>query len=169
MRIVRSGRGRDRVVHVEAAGATLGEVPLFAGGTYPATAVAAEPTRCLIVDRRALARAMAANPDLACLLLGRLAERVRLVVDRFARHATDPVVARLAAYVLARASRSGGPFTLGGTQQAVAEELGTAREVIVRLLRELTVAGALERRTRSRFVVRDARILQEFADGRPVR
>jgi CRP/FNR family transcriptional regulator, dissimilatory nitrate respiration regulator len=100
-------RGRTRVVHVEGPGATLGEVPLVAGGTYPATALATELTQCLVLDRRALTAAMAAHPELAWLLLARLAERVRHVVDRLASQAADPVIARLARYLCTRRTRAG--------------------------------------------------------------
>jgi CRP-like cAMP-binding protein len=165
VRVVRLLRGRTQVVHVEGPGATLGEIPLFAGGTYPATAIAAEPTRCLVLERRALAAAMAAHPELAWLLLGRMAERLRHVLDRLASQTAEPVIARLARYLHGRAERAGGPFTLGGTQQAVAEEIGTAREVVVRLLRELIEAGALERRGPSRYALRDAGLLAQIASG----
>src|SRR3954453_14745730 len=47
VRVVRGAGGRPHVIHEETAGGTLGEVPMFEGSTYPATAVAAEPTRCL--------------------------------------------------------------------------------------------------------------------------
>src|SRR5215207_4951606 len=55
VRVLRGRGARRHVVHTEGPGGTLGEVPLFAGGTYPATAEAAEPTRCLVLSRDALA------------------------------------------------------------------------------------------------------------------
>jgi CRP/FNR family transcriptional regulator, dissimilatory nitrate respiration regulator len=165
VRVVRMPRGRAWVIHAEGPGATLGEVPLFAGGTYPATAIATEPTECLVLERRGLAAAMAAHPELAWVLLGRLAERLRHVVDRLGSQAADPVIARLAQYLLARAERAQGSFTLGGTQQAVAEDLGTAREVVVRLLRDLIAGGAIERAGPSRYSVRDRQLLAALADG----
>lgn len=163
VRVVRSPRGRTRVVHVEGPGATLGEVPLFAGGTYPATAVAAEPTRCLVIDRSSLVAAMASHPPLAWLLLARLAGRLRHVMDRLETQTTDPVIVRLARHLLARHARAAGPFTLGTTQQALAEDLGTAREVVVRLLRGLRSAGLLERIGPSRYRVPDPAALEAVA------
>src|SRR5256885_14972662 len=49
VRVVRKAGDRAQVVHVEKAGGTLGEVPVFSGGGYPATAFAAEPTVCALV------------------------------------------------------------------------------------------------------------------------
>jgi CRP-like cAMP-binding protein len=163
VRVVRSRGKRAQLVHVEGPGATLGEVPLFAGGTYPATAVAVEPTTCLVLDRQSLTYVMRAQPALAWALLERLASRLRVVLDKLGEQGADPVVARLARYVLARQADAEGGFTLGATQEAVAEELGTAREVIVRLMTDLLRAGVLERRGRARYAVRDANTLHALA------
>src|SRR5688572_19325864 len=129
VRVVRQAAGRTQVVHVETTGGTLGEVPLFAGGGYPATAIAAEPTTCVVIARESLAAALRSSPDAAFVLLERLAKRVRELVDRLDRLALHPVSARLAEYLIARADGRGKPvITLGMTQQALAEELGTVRD-----------------------------------------
>jgi CRP-like cAMP-binding protein len=71
VRVVREVGGRAQVVHVETIGGTLGEVPLFAGGGYPATAVAAEPTCCAVIARESLVAAVRSSPDAAFVLLER--------------------------------------------------------------------------------------------------
>ena len=160
------GGGRGRVVHVEGPGGTLGEGPLFDGGGYPATAVAAAPTRCLVFGRDALAAAIAAEPALAWALLRRLAARVRELVDRLDHLTAQRTTARLATHLLRHAAAArGAPFTLGGTQADVAEELGTVREVVVRGLRALRGAGAIRPAGRGRYAVADERELRRWAAG----
>ena len=44
--------GREQVIHVERAGATIAEVPVFDDGTYPSTAAAEEDTTVLFIDKR---------------------------------------------------------------------------------------------------------------------
>jgi CRP-like cAMP-binding protein len=145
VRVVRQAAGRTQVVHVETTGGTLGEVPLFAGGGYPATAIAAEPTVCAVVARESLAAAVRSSPDAAFVLLERLAKRVRELVDRLDRLSLRSVSARLAEYLVARADGRGkAVVTLGMTQQALAEELGTVREVIVRELHALRTRGLIK-------------------------
>lgn len=163
VRVVSYAGGRRHVVHEEGRGATLGEVPLFDGGAYPATAEAAEPTQCLVLDKAALQRLMAVQPELAWLLLARLAGRVRHLVARLARQTSDPVRARLAAYLLGRPVSAAGTITLGGTQEAVAEELGTVREVVVRHLRTFLADGWLRRDGRREYRVADAQALAAVA------
>jgi CRP-like cAMP-binding protein len=144
VRVVRTVQGRQHVVHVEQAGGTLGDVALFEGTTYPATAIADRRTVCLAVTRDGLLAAIRQDPELALSLLGRLAARVRHVIGRLDGLAARSVSARLAGYLLERRARAGTDvFTLGGSQTMVAEELGTVREVLGRNLRALRDRGLI--------------------------
>ncbi|MGE0352497.1 MAG: Crp/Fnr family transcriptional regulator [Gemmatimonadales bacterium] len=164
VRVVRGADGRQHVVHVEGPGGTLGEVPLLDGGGYPATAIATRPTRCQIFSREALEAAIRVDPGTAFVLLQALSARVRLLVDRLDRLATRSVGSRLARLLLRRhADAQGGSFTLGTTQHAVAEELGTVREVVVRALRALRQAGVVSSAGRGRLRVSDLESLREIA------
>jgi CRP-like cAMP-binding protein len=166
VRVVKHATGRRHVLHEEGPGGTLGEVPLFEGGGYPATAIAAEPTTCVVIGRAALGAAMRADPEVAWRFLARLAGRVRTLVERVDGLAARSVPQRLAALLVARhegAAGAGTVVTLGGTQQEVAEELGTVREVVVRAVRALCEAGAIEPAGRGRYRVRDAARLKELA------
>lgn len=166
VRVVRAPTGRQHVVHTETAGGTLGEVPLFAGGAYPATAIAAEPTLCVALSMDALHAGMAADPSLALRLLRRMAERIRHLVGRLDSASAYPVPRRLAGLILARqAAADGGDFTLGASQAEVAEELGTVREVIVRALRRMRQAGMIRATGRGRFTVTDPAGLRRLVDG----
>jgi len=166
VRVVRQAGGRAQVVHVEGAGGTLGEVPLFAGGGYPATAVAAERTTCAVIAREALAAAVRSSPDAAFVLLERLARRVRELVERLDRSSLRPVSARLAAFLVARAdSRGRAVISLGMTQQLLAEELGTVREVVVRELRALRTLGIVRSLGGGRYELMDRAALQARCAG----
>jgi CRP-like cAMP-binding protein len=166
VRAVRERDGRQRVVHVEGPGGTLGEVPLFSGGRYPATVVAVEASVCIVFTREALEAAIAADTTLAFALLERMAERVRTVVDRFDQATGSTVSARVAALLLERnVSSAGGPFTLGPSQAAVAEDLGTVREVLVRTLRQFREAGLIRALGGGRYAVVDEERLRHQLDA----
>ena len=163
VRVVREGGTRQHVVHTEGPGGTLGEVPLFAGGTAPATAIAVVATRCLLLPRRAIEAAIAAEPTVAWMLLARLALRVRGLVERLDRLALDSVTARLAALLLAGIETGNDEaFPRGMTQTALAEELGTVREVVVRAVRALCERGVIERVGRGRLRVVDVQRLRSM-------
>ncbi|HMA24907.1 MAG TPA: Crp/Fnr family transcriptional regulator [Gemmatimonadaceae bacterium] len=144
VRVVRGSGSRQHVVHTEGKGGTLGEVPLFAGGTHPATGIAAEPTRCALFSRAALEAAIGEAPAIAFIIARRLALRVRQLVDRLDERSARSVQARLIEFLLSRPTNGWASITLGMTQQALAEELGTVREVVSREIRVLTRRGWIE-------------------------
>jgi CRP/FNR family transcriptional regulator len=163
VRVVRGAGTRQHVVHTETAGGTLGEVPLFAGGTHPATGIAAEPTICALFTRAKLEAAIAANSGVAFLLLRRLADRTRALVDRLDDRSARSVQARLAEFLLNRRAATGNVIiSVGLTQQQLAEELGTVREVVSRELRILGRAGLVATKGGGRYELRDLRRLQQL-------
>lgn len=156
VRVVRRGRSRQHVVHTERAGGTLGEVPLFAGGAHPATGIASEPTTCGLFPRADLERVIATQPSIAIVLLARLARRVAALVERLDERSARSVQARLAEFLLARpATARGNTISIGMTQQELAEELGTVREVVSRELLALAAAGFVASRGGGRWVILD--------------
>jgi CRP-like cAMP-binding protein len=165
VRVVRGRGDRQHLIHQEAAGGALGEVPVFGGGTYPATAIAAEPTRCLLLLSEALRSAAEAHPVIALTFLRRLGERTRHLVDRVDRLAAQSVKGRLARLLLEQqqAAGAGVAFVLEKTGVEVAEDLGTVREVVVRALRQLRESGAIESVGRGRYRVRDLATLAAMA------
>jgi CRP/FNR family transcriptional regulator len=164
VRVVRIVEGRQHVVHTEGPGGTLGEVALFDGSAYPATAVASCRSLCAVFSRETLRRAVERDASLAFALLGRLAARLRLVIDRLDDANARTVHQRLARYLLGRFNEAGrSTLALGGTQTEVAEELGTVREVLVRGLRELRDARVIAPAGRGRFRVLDAARLRRLA------
>jgi CRP-like cAMP-binding protein len=71
-------------------------VPLFATSPTPVTAIALETTRCLIITRHALESAIAIDQQVVWILLRRMADRVRLLVDRLDHMALQTAGARFA-------------------------------------------------------------------------
>lgn len=166
VRLLRESNGRTLLIHEEERGGCLGEVPLFEGTTYPATAIAAEPTRCLVLRREAILEMVRTEPELAFVVLARLAARVRHLVQRLERNTSHSTLGRLAEHLLARSEACRGrAFTLGSSQQRVAEELGTVRELVVRGLRALRDRGAIVALGGGRYSVADEGLLRRIASG----
>lgn len=162
VRIVNERNGRRHLVHEEGPGATLGEIPLLLGGGYPASAIAATATRCLLLSKDALLATLTTSPDFAWFLLMQLAQRVRGLVSRLEQASATPVRQALAALILERSGGSGA-VTFGATQQELAETLGTVREVVARQLTALRRAGAIRSTGRGRIAVADREALTAIA------
>jgi CRP/FNR family transcriptional regulator len=168
VRVIREAGGRQHVLHTEGPGGTLGEVPFYSGGDAPATAVAVVPTQCLVLSREAIEAAIGADPAVAWVLLGRLASRVRGLVERVDRLALQSATERLMGLLLAKVPRTsiGGEVvvSLGMSQAALAAELGTVREVVVRALRSLRERGLIATAGRGRICIVDVAALRRAAD-----
>jgi len=165
VRVVRGAGARQHVVHTEGPGGTLAEVPLITGGTHPATGIAAEPTRCALFDRPSLEAAIAECPEIAFILAKRLALRVHMLVARLDARSAKSVRLRLLDFLLQRrASASNDSFSIGMTQQELAEELGTVREVVVRELRKLRQEKLIVSLSGGRFRIPDATAVQRAID-----
>ncbi|HZE08981.1 MAG TPA: Crp/Fnr family transcriptional regulator [Gemmatimonadaceae bacterium] len=165
VRVVRSANGRQHVIHTEGAGGTLGEVPLVTGHSHPATAIAAEPTRCALLDKKALEAAMRDAPEIGFLLAKRLALRVRTLVDRLDDRSVRSVRRRLVDFLLEKRSASKQTtISMGMTQNALAEELGTVREVLTRELQSLAKAGLISPSGGGRYEILDVAGLKRMAD-----
>ena len=167
VRVVRGSHGRQHVVHTERAGGTLAEVPLIEGGVHPATAIATTTTRCALFSRDQLEAAIAEQPRIAFLMAGRLAARVRALVDRLDDRSARSVDARLVEFLLSRPqTRRDSSISIGMTQQALAEELGTVREVVARKLRDLDRRRLIERVVAGRYRILDRpALVRSMRDG----
>jgi CRP/FNR family transcriptional regulator len=167
VRVARRVESGSSVLHFEEAGGVLGEIPVFGGGAYPATATAAEAVRCAVLAGATVERLLAEEPEFARFALHRIARRARSVLERLDELSDFSVKARVAGYLLARAEITGQrTLDLGMSQSALAERVGTVREVVVRSLRALCDEGALRRDGRSRFVVLDEQRLRALARPR---
>jgi len=163
--VSRESAAHVELLHAEEVGGVLAEIPVFGGGPFPATAVAQTATRCAHLAVAAVQRLLAEDPVFVAFALARLAERSRALLRRIDELTATTITARVAGYVLERAGEaSNGPFALGMSQEELAREFGTAREVIVRALRALVDAGAITRSGRSRFVIANQAVLRAMTD-----
>jgi len=164
VRVSRESAERIELLHTEDVGGVLGEIPVFGGGPFPATAIAQTTTRCAHLPVAAVQRLLVDDPVFVHFALARMAERARTLLQRIDELTATTITARVARYVLARAAGVPDvPFALGMSQEELARELGTAREVIVRALRSLVASGAIARAGRSRFRMASIVVLQRMA------
>jgi CRP-like cAMP-binding protein len=167
VRVARRGADGSTVLHVEERGGVLGEIPVFGGGPYPASAAAAAPTCCAVLSAQVVERLLTEEPEFARFALRRVARRAHALLERLDELSDYSVTARVAGYLCARSDGTRSEeLDLGMSQAALADRLGTAREVVVRSLRALCDDGVVRRVGRSRFAVVDARRLRERARPR---
>lgn len=138
-----SPEGREQVLLIAGPGDTFNDVPVFDGGPSPASALALEPSRVIIVPAETLFSLLAACPvarDIIRAFAARLRHLTQLVEDLSFRS----VVSRLARALLDLAVAEGGPSPIPRlTQEEMAARVGSVRDVIGRALKALEKAGAV--------------------------
>jgi len=157
-------RGRELTLGRETPGGSVLELSLFDGGNYPAGAEAAEAgTVLFVVPRDKFLAIMDAHPGIAAQAVRTLAIRMRRLMQMLEAQTLHSVRARLAAYLLTVAAGRTA-FPLPETNEAIASDLGTVREVVSRTLRSLREAGVIGLQGR-RVCVRDHDALQRIAES----
>ena len=168
--------GREQVLHVEGAGRTVAELPLFDGGPYPASAVTMEDSRLVFLPRAAFEYMYRTHPDFAQAIIRALGRRLRHLVHLAETLAFRDVAARLALLLVGYAERggtktpSGIEISLDRTQEELAIEIGAARESVSRAMKQLRRKGLIEPRDRDRLLIPDlARLRALLPAGEPTR
>jgi CRP/FNR family cyclic AMP-dependent transcriptional regulator len=179
LHIISSGRvkifktsfsGREQVLAVNVAGESVAELPVFDDGPYPASAVATEQTEIAFISRDEFRSFCLAHPEVVLKVLQFIGARLRRLVGIIEELSFTTTRQRLVS-VLVRLAQSEGRTTgtgiqvvLPGSNQEMANQLGTVREVISRNLMRLQAEGLLEVDARQ-IVIRDLKGLAAILDA----
>jgi CRP/FNR family transcriptional regulator len=160
--------GREQVIHVERAGATIAEVPVFDDGTYPSNAAAEQATTTLFIDKQDVQRLCLAHPQIALASLRVLAGRLRRCAALVEALSLREVVQRLARFLLAEARISGTriekgvSISLTQNNTQIAARIGSVREVVSRAFTRLQQEGLIVVEGRQ-LIIPDETALEAFA------
>lgn len=141
--------GREQVIHVERAGATIAEVPVFDDGAYPSTVAAETDSTLLFIAKRDVRSLCLEHPQIAIAALKVLSGRLRRCAELVETLSLREVGQRLARFLLAEARGRGGrergglDLTLTLTNQQIAARVGSVREVVSRALTRLQQDGLI--------------------------
>lgn len=145
-----SVNGREQVLAVNGPGDTVAELPVFDGGPYPASALAAEDAEIAFISRRDFHAYCLEHPEVALKVLAQVGSRLRRLVGIIEELSFTTIRQRLIAALVKLAQTEGKKtdrgveFLLPATHQELASQLGTVRELISRNLMRLQAEGLLE-------------------------
>ncbi len=128
--------GKEQTLHVFGPGEIFGEVPVFAGGQFPAHAAALKKSRVFFFPRQAFIDLIQADPSLALNMLAVLSRRLRQFTTLVESLSLKAVPGRLAAYLLYLAEHGEDPenVSLDISKVQLASLLGTIPETLSRVL-----------------------------------
>ena len=155
--------GREQVLVLLGPGEAFNTVPLFQQhGLNHASAEAASPATLYVFPRDDLRRLAGECPELALALLQDFADKLDHLTDLVEDLALRTVRGRLARFLLQHAEQ--GQVARSWTQDEIAAQLGTVRDMVGRTLRAFAGAGLLHL-DRQRVVLLDREGLQREAEG----
>ncbi|HKD06190.1 MAG TPA: Crp/Fnr family transcriptional regulator [Bryobacteraceae bacterium] len=135
--------GREHVLALEGRGASVAELPVFDGGSYPASGSAVERTEVLFVSRADLRAICLEKPEVSLKILQVVGERLRRLVGIIEELSFTTVRHRLISWILRRAGAAS-TFSLDASHQELAAQIGTVRELVSRNLARLQAQGLIE-------------------------
>ena len=151
VRIFKSApNGREQVLTIDGPGGSIAELPVFDGGAYPASAAAVDDVTLLFVSRQDFQALCLAHPQVSLKVLRVVGARLRRLVGIIEELSFTTVRHRLANYLLRLAQKSGKraadgvEVTLPITNQELAAQIGTVRELVSRNLSRLQAEGLLK-------------------------
>jgi CRP/FNR family transcriptional regulator len=145
-----SVNGREQVLSVEGPGASVAELPVFDGGSYPASGAAIEKTEALFISRSDLRAICLEKPEVSLKMLQVVGARLRRLVGIIEELSFTTVRHRLISWLLRQASTEGQPtgrgivFSLNTSHQELAAQIGTVRELVSRNLARLQAQSFIE-------------------------
>ncbi|TQJ40051.1 CRP-like cAMP-binding protein [Arthrobacter sp. SLBN-112] len=170
---VRAPDGRTMTIRYCRSGSLLGAASLFASDfSLPASLQTLTATKLLSLSPGSVRRMVNEDPKVAVALLEELSERVLTFIYEIPDSAFASVRQRMARHLLDLASEVAheqvreGPeldteLVVKASQSELAEAVGTAREVVVRILRELRQEGIVHTGRAGMVILDPARLVQE--------
>jgi CRP/FNR family cyclic AMP-dependent transcriptional regulator len=130
--------GKKIIVNTIGPGELFGELAMFSDEPRSANIVAVEACEVLIVQRKAVMQAMAEFPAFSKNIIQRLARKVNSLTDDVSSLALLDVYSRIAR-ILQQHTDAG--ITGRLTQQDIADRVGSSREMVSRILKDLRLGG----------------------------
>jgi CRP/FNR family transcriptional regulator len=145
-----SPNGREQVLSIDGPGSSIAELPVFDGGGYPASAIAVDDVILLFVSKQDFQALCLAHPQVPLKVLRVVGARLRRLVGIIEELSFTTVRHRLASYLLRLAQKfgkrtaEGVEVALPITNQELAAQIGTVRELVSRNLSRLQAEGMLK-------------------------
>jgi CRP/FNR family transcriptional regulator len=145
-----SPNGREQVPSIDGPGSSIAEIPVFDGGAYPASGAAVDDVTLLFVSKQDFQALCLAHPQVPLKVLRVVGARLRRLVGIIEELSFTTVRHRLASYLVRLAQKSGQrtaegvEVSLPITNQELAAQIGTVRELVSRNLSRLQAEGMLK-------------------------
>jgi CRP/FNR family transcriptional regulator len=162
-----SPEGKEQTLHIFGPGEPFGEVAVFTGRRFPASAEALEETRAFFFARKEFMDLIRRDPSLAMNMLAVLSQRLRRFSGLIENLSLKEVPGRLAAYLLylQEGKKGGEDLLLEISKNQLASLLGTIPETLSRILARMNREGFIDSTGPRQVRILNPKGLEELASG----
>ena len=135
--------GKEVIINCQKPGEYFGELALIDDAQRSALVMTTEASTFLVISKHSFRDLLAKHPDIALSLIQDLTKRVRVLTDNVQSLALLDVYGRVAKTLLSMATKHDGKLLIEDklTQQDIANRIGASREMVSRILKDLTTGG----------------------------
>ena len=135
--------GREIIINAQGPGDHFGELALLDDAPRSASVITTEKSVIGVISKDDFHKVLAKNTDLSLNLIRELTRRVRLLSDNVRTLALMDVYGRVAKVLLSMAQEEDGKMVISSrpTQQDIANHIGASREMVARILKDLTIGN----------------------------
>ena len=139
---VADDQGKEVILNTLGPGDYFGELAILGDMPRTATVVSLEDSKLLTLSRKAFLDLVREQPDIALAVIRNLTERVSQLTEQVGRLALGDVYSRIRDVLNAQAVEEGGVLVTGRfTQSEIAQMVGSSREMVSRVFKDLREGG----------------------------
>ncbi len=162
-----SPEGKEQILHIFGPGEPFGEIAVFTGKSFPASAEAIAATEAVFFPKNEFINLIKNDPALSLNMLSVLSLRLKRFSSLIENLSLKEVPGRLAAYLLYINENEDSSYelTLDISKGQLASILGTIPETLSRILAKMTKEGLIDSDGKRSFVIKDRDSLIDLAEG----
>jgi CRP-like cAMP-binding protein len=162
-----SPEGKEQILHIFGPGDPFGEIAVFTGKNFPASAQTLENSETIFFPKNAFIGLIKKDPALSLNMLSVLSMRLKRFSSLIEDLSLKEVPGRLAAYLLYLSDRENlnDELNLDISKSQLASILGTIPETLSRILAKMTRENLIESDGKRKFLIKDRDSLVDLAEG----
>jgi len=143
--------GKEIIINIQGAGEYFGELALLDDSPRSASVMTIEECKLAIISKSAFDECLEANPQIALRVIRGLSGRLRDLTENVKSLALMDVYGRVARTLLDLAEEDNGEQIIRQrlTQRDIANMVGASREMVSRILKDLSVGGYITIRNKT--------------------
>jgi CRP/FNR family cyclic AMP-dependent transcriptional regulator len=135
-------QGKEIILNTMEAGESFGEMALLSDAPRSASVMATSPSKLAMISKQDFMSCLASNPTIPCKIIEVLIKRAQDLTDEVSSLALLDVYGRIARTLVKHAGeRDGKLVTKPLTHQEIASMVGSSREMVSKILKDLRIGG----------------------------